>query len=79
MMKSIAVALALLSTTACSKKTPSCADVFEHTKSLMPEMAEKLDKQKDAALAKCEKLSDDAKSCAMNASSIEELQKCPRE
>jgi hypothetical protein len=80
-MKTTILGFALaLSTAACSKKAASCDAVFEHIKSLAPgELGQMMEKTKDAALAKCEKLSADAKQCALSASSMEELQKCPRE
>lgn len=63
----------------CSKKTPSCEELYEHTKSLAPpEMREMMDKQKDKAIEKCSKMSDEAKKCAADAKSMEDLQKCPR-
>ncbi len=65
--------------TGCSKKKPSCEDIYEHTKSLAPaEMREMFEKKKDSAIEKCEKLSDDAKQCAMDAKTMEDLQKCSR-
>lgn len=75
-----AFAAALATTTACSKdKTPSCDDVFAHTKSLAPaELQDMMEKGRAQAIEKCGKLSAEAKQCAMKASTIEELQKCPR-
>ena len=63
----------------CSKKKASCEDIFEHTKSLAPaEMREMLEQKKASAIEKCEKMSDEAKQCAADAKSMEDLQKCPR-
>ena len=63
----------------CSKKKPSCDDVFDHTKSLAPaEMREMFEKNRSSAIEKCGKMSDEAKQCAIDAKSMEELQKCPR-
>lgn len=72
---------ATLATTACSKdKTPSCEDVFNHTKKLAPaELQDMMEKSRAQAIEKCGKLSAEAKQCAMKASTLEELQKCPRE
>lgn len=65
--------------TACSKKTASCEDIFAHTKSLAPEeMRAAMDAQKEKAIGKCEKMSDEAKQCAMAAKTMEDLQNCPR-
>jgi hypothetical protein len=76
---SIACTLALFGGAGCSKKTPSCEDVFEHTKTLAPaEMREMFENSKPSALEKCAKLSDAAKQCAVDAKSMEDLQKCPR-
>ena len=64
---------------ACSKEKPSCEAVFDHTKSLAPaEMREMFENNKASALEKCAKLSDEAKQCAMDAKTMEALQKCPR-
>jgi hypothetical protein len=66
-------------TAACSKKKASCEEVFAHTRSLAPEgMREAMEAQKESALGKCEKMSDEAKQCAMDAKTLEDLQKCPR-
>jgi hypothetical protein len=65
--------------TGCSKKTASCDEIFEHTKSIAPaEMRDMLDKKKASAIEKCSKMSDEAKQCALDAKSMEDLQKCPR-
>lgn len=76
------LSLAFLSTLAfagCSKKEPTCEDVFDHTVSLMPaELKDQAAQGKDKALAKCEKMSPEAKKCALDASSMEDLMKCPR-
>ncbi|MGN6107666.1 MAG: hypothetical protein ACTHU0_21330 [Kofleriaceae bacterium] len=72
----IACVFAAVAATGC-KKTPSCEEVFEHTKSLAPdEMKQLLEGQKENAIGKCEKMSDDAKKCAMDAKSMADLQKC---
>ena len=63
----------------CGKKKASCEDVFEHTKSLAPaELRESMDAKKDRAIEKCGKMSDEAKQCALDAKTFEDLQKCPR-
>ena len=64
--------VALLSVTGCSKKGSECEQVFDHTLSLMPA------EFKDKAIAKCEKMSPEARKCALDASSMEDLMKCPR-
>ena len=63
----------------CSKKGSTCEDVYDHTVSLVPaELQSKMAGKKEDALAKCEKLSPEARQCAMDASSMEDLMKCPR-
>ena len=65
--------------TGCSKKGSTCEDVYDHTLSLVPaEMQSKMAGKKEDALAKCEKLSPEARQCAMDAASMEDLMKCPR-
>jgi hypothetical protein len=68
-----------LAATGCSKKTASCEEIFEHTKSLAPEeLKPMLEQSKAGAIEKCGKMSDEAKKCAMDAKSFADLQKCPR-
>ena len=63
----------------CSKKGSTCEDVYDHTMSHVPaEQQSKMEGKKEDALAKCEKLSPEARQCAMDASSMEDLMKCPR-
>jgi hypothetical protein len=63
----------------CSKKSGSCEEVFDHTVSLLPDgMKDQMAGQKDAAIAKCEKLSPESRKCALDASSMEDLMKCPK-
>lgn len=65
--------------TGCSKKEPSCGDIVDHTISIMPaEFKDKVAADKDKAIEKCEKLSPEAKKCAMDAASMEDLMKCPK-
>lgn len=72
--------LALSLVAGCKKKQPSCDEVFDHTLSLMPaEMQGKLKDGKADAVAKCEKMSPEARRCALDAKSLEELMKCPRD
>ena len=79
-MMKLACVFALIASVGCSKGKPSCEEVFAHTKSLAPaEMRDLFEQNKQDAIAKCEKMSDEAKSCAMKAKTLEELQKCPRE
>ena len=64
---------------ACSKEKPTCEQVFDHAVSLAPaEMREMIQQNRESALQKCSKLSDEAKQCALAAKSMEALQKCPR-
>jgi len=81
-MKTIIVAalVSLTLTAGCSKKSGgSCEDLFDHTVSLLPEgMKDQMAGQKDAAIAKCEKLSPEAKKCAFDATSMDDLMKCPK-
>jgi hypothetical protein len=69
-------ALVSVSLLGCKKGSP-CEQVVDHTLSLMPdELKSKL--PKDDAIAKCEKLSPEARQCALDASSLEDLMKCPK-
>ena len=64
----------------CSKKSPSCEDVYKHTLEIAPaEMKPMLEQGKDKALEKCSKLPEASKRCAMDAKTVQDLQKCPRE
>jgi hypothetical protein len=57
----------------------SCEAVYEHTLSLIPDaMKTGMADKKADAIAKCEKLSPEARKCALDASSLEDLMKCPR-
>jgi hypothetical protein len=72
---SSSLAFALLA--GCSKKS-KCEEIFDHTMSLVPaELSDKLKDTKDAAIGKCEKLSDEAKDCALKAASMADLSSCP--
>ena len=68
-----------LASTGCSKKSGgSCEDIVDHTVSLLPsEMKDKMADGKADAIAKCEKMSPEARKCAADASSLEDLMKCP--
>ena len=79
-MKKLAVlAFVTMFAVGCSKKEASCDDVFDHTKSLAPaEMHDMLEKNRTSAIEKCNKLSKEARQCALDAKSMEALQKCPR-
>jgi hypothetical protein len=72
--------LVLAAFAGCSKKSGStCEDVFEHTLTLVPaEFKEQLESGKAKAIEKCEKMSAEAQKCALDAKTMEELQKCPR-
>jgi hypothetical protein len=78
-MKKLVIVALFTFAAACSKKKPSCEDIFEHTKSIAPaEMKDMLERKKESAIEKCEKMSDEAKQCAADAKTMEDLQKCPR-
>ncbi|MEO8705257.1 MAG: hypothetical protein ABI867_34765 [Kofleriaceae bacterium] len=64
----------------CSKKSDSsCEAVYEHTLSLVPDgLKGSMEGKKAEALAKCEKLSPEARQCALDAAAFEDLMKCPR-
>jgi hypothetical protein len=66
-----------LGSVGCSKKSTSCDALVQHTADIVPEMKEQIEKDKDKAIAKCEKMSDEAKQCAADANNMEELMKCP--
>jgi hypothetical protein len=78
MTKNLLLALAL-SLTACSSKS-KCEQVYDHTMSILPDDMKKMigDAGKDKAIAKCEASSDEAKQCALDAKSMEDLMKCPK-
>jgi hypothetical protein len=64
----------------CSKKSGSCEDVFDHTVSLLPaEMKGQIADHKADAIAKCEKMSPEARTCALEATKLEDLMKCPKQ
>jgi hypothetical protein len=70
--------LSLAVVSGCKKSGSDCEQLFDHTLSLMPpELQAKVKDSKTDALAKCEKLSPEARSCAMAATSLEDLMKCP--
>jgi hypothetical protein len=72
------VSLALALATGCSKKGGSeCEAIFDHTVSLMPELKDKLEQGREEAIKKCEKLSPEARKCALDASSMTDLASCP--
>jgi hypothetical protein len=82
-MKSIIISTVLaMFAFGCSKKSGSaenCEDVYNHTMSLVPDEARAIaEKGKDKAIAKCEKMSIESRQCALDASNLEDLQKCPR-
>ncbi|MBX3154770.1 MAG: hypothetical protein KF773_02135 [Deltaproteobacteria bacterium] len=76
------LALSMFATACSSKKKgnpESCEDVYEHTLSLVPsELKSKVEGDKEKAIAKCEKMSVESRQCALDASSMEDLMKCPR-
>jgi hypothetical protein len=75
----ISALVSLTLTAGCSKKSGSCEEVFDHTVSLLPDgMKDQVASQKEAAIAKCEKASPEARKCALDASSFDDLMKCPK-
>jgi hypothetical protein len=63
----------------CSKKS-ECGEVVDHTVALMPsEMQAKIKDHRDDAIGKCEKMSAESRQCALAATSLEELMKCPKQ
>lgn len=71
--------VSMLAVTGCSKKGSECEQVFDHTLTLMPaELKDRAASGKDKALEKCEKMSPESRACALAASSMEDLMKCPR-
>jgi hypothetical protein len=77
----VATILALTTmTTACSKKSNSCDAIVDHTLTLLPnEMKSMVAGDKASAVAKCEKMSPEARQCAADANSLEDLMKCPKQ
>jgi len=74
----VSCVMSVVIATGCSKKAGSCEEIFDHTLSLLPaEMKDQMAGQKEKALAKCEKLSPESRKCAADASSLDELMKCP--
>jgi hypothetical protein len=78
-MKSIIVASILSMTIfGCSKKN-DCEQIVDHTVSLMPpEWKAQVEQSKAEAIGKCEKMSPEAKKCALDAQSLADLMKCPK-
>jgi hypothetical protein len=78
MLKHIII-IGTLALGACSKKS-KCEEVFDHTVSLLPDgMKDKLSGSKADAIGKCEKMSAEAQQCALDAKSLEDLMKCPKQ
>jgi hypothetical protein len=70
---------ALSAAAGCSKKS-ACGEVVDHTVSLMPgEMQEKMKDHRDDAIGTCEKMSAESRQCALDAKSLEDLMKCPKQ
>ena len=68
----------VVATTACKGNSTDCDKLFDKTVSLAPEgFRDKLQAKKAESIAKCEKMSPEARQCAADASTLEELQKCP--
>jgi hypothetical protein len=75
----VSTILALTVGTGCSKKSNSCEAIYDHTASLLPpDMKGALESGKADALAKCEKMSPEARQCAADAQSLADLMKCPK-
>ena len=76
-MKKLIVSILFI--VACKKGGSQCEQIFDHTVSLMPaEMQSKISGDKAKAIEKCEKLSPEARQCAADAKSLEDLMKCPK-
>jgi len=70
--------LALTLAAGCSKKASQCEQIIDHTISIMPaEFKDQVAADKPKAIEKCEKLSPEAKDCALAAKGMEDLMKCP--
>ena len=75
---SILSSILSLSLIGCSKKS-DCEQIYEHTVSLLPaEMKAQVEQGKAEAIGKCEKMSPEARKCALDAQSLADLMKCPR-
>ena len=73
------LALSLSLAAGCSKSRSECEELFDHTLTLVPaEMKSKVESDKSNALAKCEKLSPEARRCALGAKTLADLTQCPR-
>ena len=80
MMKTLILStiLSTLLVTGCKKKGSECEQIVDHTMQLLPpELQAKLKDGRADAIAKCEKSSPEARKCASEAKSIEDLMKCP--
>ena len=74
----LASILALSFVAGCKKSDTSCEALYDHTMSLVPdEMKKGADDKKADAIAKCEKMSPEARQCAADATSLADLMKCP--
>jgi len=74
------ILIALLGMAACKSKS-KCDQVVDHTLELMPDDFKKgmdTDAGREKAIGKCEAASDEAKQCALDAKSMDDLMKCPR-
>jgi len=80
-LRSTFISIFLVSTGGgCGKKAPACDELFDHTLSLMPaEVRDKAASNKSDAIAKCEKMSAEARQCAFEAKTLEALMKCPKQ
>jgi hypothetical protein len=75
----LSTVLSLTLVAGCKKKESDCEAIYAHTMSLLPaELKGDLKEDKADAIAKCEKLSPEARKCALGAKSLEDLMKCPR-
>jgi len=72
-------AIAFIALAGCGKQQPKCDEIVEHTMSLVPaEIKAKMESKKDEAIAKCEKMEPEARQCAADAKTMEDLMKCPK-
>lgn len=83
-MKTFLTALLVASlsiTAACGKKqsAENCNDVVDHTLSIFPdEIKEKINKDRDKAIAKCEKLPVEKRQCILDAKDMAGVMACDK-
>jgi hypothetical protein len=82
-MKTILTALLVASlsiTAACGKKqsAENCNDVVDHVASMNDMLKEKINKDRDKAIAKCEKAPISARQCMLDAKEMSDLMACDK-